>query len=450
MSDPFHTYDIRGVYGKALTDELAYKIGKAIVKKYNLKKIVIGHDHRLSSPSLFKNLANGITDMGCDVYSIGTTATPILYHVCVEKEFPIGIMITASHNPKEYNGFKVCTKDCQLITYDAGIKDVEELCKNIDQIKSPTKTKGKITSADENKEYAKYVADKIGKKGKLNKKYKIAIDTGNGVAGPIVKEILRHIPNIELTELYFELDGNYPNHEANPLVEKNNQKLSEIIKDKKLNIGFAFDGDADRCIVLDENGKSVPTDLLLCVMAEEELKKHKKGKFYYDLRFSKIVKEYIEKIGGTPVMLRVGNPFYKEKMRYEGGIAAAELSGHVFYQENHGLDDGFYHMAKILSYIDDLDKPISNLIEPFRKYHQSEEINNKVKDADIVLKEIKKKYKDAKISELDGVTVEYKTFWFNIRKSNTEPLVRLRLEADTKSLLDEKLKEVTGFIEKFK
>ena len=450
MSDPFHAYDIRGVYPTSINDEIAYKIGKAIAQKYKVSKIIIGHDHRNSSPALFKNLAKGLTEMGCDVTDIGNTATPILYHYTVKEKFPLGIMITASHNPKEYNGFKICTSEGQLITYEKGGHEIERIV-NENRFEHHGEP-GKIIRRDVLPEYISYLNSRMGK---LSRKYKIVVDTGNGVGGPIVHKIFEHNKDVELVEMYFDLDGNYPNHEANPLVSKNTKDLSERIVKEKADFGFAFDGDCDRCIFFDENGHVVNSDFALCMVAEEELKKHKGATFYYDLRFSKIIKEHVEELGGKAVMLKVGNPTYKEAMYFEkGGIAAAELSGHVFYKENFSLDDGFYHMIKMIGYIDDILNTKktglpSQIFGRFRKYHQSEEINNKVKDADTVIAEVKKKYHDGKISELDGVTVEYKDFWFNLRKSNTEPLVRLRLEANTKELLEKKTEEVVSFIKMF-
>lgn len=433
----FHKYDIRGVYGTEFTDELAYKIGKAIVQKFNVKKIVVGRDHRLSSPALFENFTKGATEMGCDVLSIGSTATPILYHVCVEENFDIGIMITASHNPKEYNGIKVCTKDSQLITFDKGLDVVEQLVEE-DHF-TPSEVPGNLEEKDVLDDYVKYITKNFKP---LKHTYTIAVDTGNGVAGPIVKKILDGIEGLDVTEMYYELDGNYPNHQANPLEAKNLKDISAMIKKKKAHFGFVFDGDADRCILMDNNGDVVNVDMLLCVIADEENKKSPGGTYYYDLRFSKIVKEHLEQLGCKAVMSEVGNAVYKEKLKYEGGFVAAELSGHVMFAENHGLDDGFYLMLKILNYVDDLEKPVADLVKPYKKYFQSEEINTKVENPDKILEHIKEVYKDKEILELDGVTVLDEHWWFNLRKSNTEPVVRMRVEANSKEQRDDKIKEL--------
>ncbi len=445
MADPFHAFDIRGVYGKDLTDELAYNIGRAIVKKFTLKKLVVGFDHRISSPAIFEQFSKGVTEMGCDVVSIGITSTSILYYECVKEQFDIGVMITASHNPKEYNGFKICTKDSQLITKDKGLSEIETLARAKEF--TSAETKGTITEKDVLPEYVEYI---LALKKPLRKTYKIVVDCGNGVAGPIVEAITKHYDNVEIVPLFFERDGTYPNHEANPLKMENLEDLSKKIVEVKADYGFAFDGDADRCMLMDNNGHVVNTDLLLCVIADIELKEHPGETIYYDLRFSKIVKEHIESLGGKPVMSKVGNAVYKEKMIYEGGLLAAELSAHVMYRDNHALDDGFYLMAKVINYIDEIGKPVDIMVEPYKKYVQSPEINNKVKNADDVLNAIKEKFSDAEISELDGVTVSYENYWFNVRKSNTEPVVRMRVEADTKELLDEKVAEMQAFIDTFK
>ncbi len=437
MSDPFHKYDIRGIYPSELSEELVYKIAKAIVHKFSLNKIVVGYDHRTSSPALFESFSKGATEMGCDVLSIGSTATPILYQVCVRGQYDIGVMITASHNPKEYNGLKICTKESQLVTSDKGLDEIKEIVEE-DDFELGDK-KGIVEEKDVLSEYASFVKKHLNA---LKKKYKVVVDTGNGVAGPVVKKILEDNNKVDLVELYFEPDGNYPNHEANPLKEENLEDLSKKITEEKADFGFAFDGDADRCILLDENGDVVNTDMLLCLIATEESKKNPESTFYYDLRFSKIVKEHIEALGCKAVMSEVGNAVYKEKLVFEGGLVAAELSGHVMYSENDCLDDGFYLMAKIFNYVDDLGKSVSDLIKPFKIYFQSPEINTKVKDADVVLKAIKEKYSNHEITELDGLTITDKKWWFNIRKSNTEPVIRMRIEADTKEILDEKKKEL--------
>ncbi|MFW5852438.1 MAG: phosphomannomutase/phosphoglucomutase [Nanoarchaeota archaeon] len=441
MGEPFHKYDIRGIYPKDLSEDLVYRIAKAIVKRFSLKRIIVGYDHRMSSPSLFESFSRGAADMGCDVLSIGSTATPILYHFCVKEKFDIGVMITASHNPKEYNGIKVCTKESQLITYDKGLSDVEGLA--VENKFPDADMKGKIETRDVLNEYVSFIIPLLSN---LKKNYKVVIDTGNGVAGPIVEKILNGIENIDVIPLFFELDGNYPNHEANPLKDENLVDLSKKIIETKSDFGFAFDGDGDRCILLDEKGEVVNTDILLCLIATEESKKNPGSTFYYDLRFSKIVKEHIESLGCKAVMSEVGNAVYKEKLVYEGGLVAAELSGHVMYSDNSCLDDGFYLMAKIFGYVDNLVGSVSKLVLPYKKYFQSPEINTKVKDANVAIEDVRAKYKDYEITEIDGVTITADNWWFNLRKSNTEPVVRMRVEADTKELLDEKIKELQNLL----
>lgn len=444
MADPFHAYDIRGIYGQDLTDDLAERIAKALVIKYKLTKVVVGFDHRTSSPTLFQAFAKGAMEMGCDVITIGSTATPILYHACVTGHFPMGVMITASHNPKEYNGFKICTDKSQLITYEKGLNEIEEMTK---QEFPDNEHPGKMMKMDILPQYLGHVL-KTAKP--LQKEYKIVVDCGNGVAGPIVQQILNKYPTLKVVPLYFEPDGDYPNHEANPLKPENLEDISQSIQDEAADFGFAFDGDADRCILIDDNGEVVNTDILLCVIADEENKVAPGGLYHYDLRFSKVVKEHLEELGCKASTSKVGNPYYKEKMIYEGGQVAAELSGHVMYKDNFSLDDGFYHMIKIMNYIDDLQTDVSEIVKPYKKYYQSPEINTKVRDADEVLAAVKSQFNTGRITELDGVTVEYEEFWFNIRKSNTEPVVRLRIEANTPGILDEQVEAMAKFFEEFK
>ena len=440
MTGIFHKYDIRGIYQKELTDLMAYKIGRAIAEHFSLDRVVVGHDHRNSSPALFKNLVKGFNSKNCNVLSVGNTATPILYRECINGDFPIGVMLTASHNPKEYNGFKISTNKGLLVTYGKGLEKIEELALNDDS--EPDDSEPEFESKDALTEYSKFIHNKISS---LSKEYSLVIDTGNGVAGPIVDSFLLNT-NFKVEKLYFELDGNYPNHEANPLKDENLEDIKTKVKEVNADVGFAFDGDADRCIVIDENGETINTDILLCLIATEEAKNNPGATFYYDLRFSKVVKEHIESLGCKAVMSEVGNAVYKEKLAQEGGLIAAELSGHVMFSENLCLDDGFFLMAKVIRYMDDLQKPLSELVEPFKKYYQSPEINLSVENPDNVLEKLKKEFSEYEISELDGVTVSSNEWWFNVRKSNTEPVVRMRIEAESKDVLNDKRKLLEEFL----
>ena len=441
MGGIFHKYDIRGVYQKELTDLMAFKIGRAIAEHFSLDRIVVGHDHRNSSPELFKNLVKGLNSKGCEVLSIGNTATPILYRECIDGDFPIGVMLTASHNPKEYNGFKICTGEGLLVTYGKGLETIEEVVNADDS--EPDDSEPRFETKDALTGYSQFIHEKLSS---LSRRYSLVIDTGNGVAGPIIESFLQNT-DLDVKKMFFELDGNYPNHEANPLKDENLKDIKNAVIEDKADVGFAFDGDADRCIVIDEKGETINTDMLLCLIATEESKKNPGATFYYDLRFSKVVKEHIESLGCKALMSEVGNAVYKEKLAKEGGLVAAELSGHVMFSENKCLDDGFFLMAKVLSYMDDLGKPISELIAPYKKYYQSPEINMKVTDAEKALNTMREKFAEYEMEELDGVTIKAEDWWFNLRKSNTEPVVRMRVEAEDKAMLDEKVGELKAILE---
>lgn len=440
MSEVFHKYDVRGRYPKDLDDVTAYRLAGAITMYFSIDKVVIGRDYRMSSPSLFENIVRGFNDAGVSVTYIGETATPVLYRECILGEFPVGVMITASHNPKEDNGFKICTPDGKLITKGKGLEKIEALVD--DDEGKPGNSQPIYEFKDPLDSYVSHIGDMLTK---IQTKFKVVIDTGNGVAGPILHRLMEHYSG-EVSKLFFEPDGNYPNHPANPLVEENLESLKRTVKEKDADVGFAFDGDGDRCIVIDEMGETINTDMLLCLIARMEGKDHPGAKIYYDLRFSRVVREEIEKWSCKPKVSEVGNAVYKEKLADKGGLLAAELSGHVMYAENHNIDDGFYLMAKVLTYMDRLQQPLSEVIAPYKKYFQTPEINIKTKDPTRVIDTIKDAYEGHEIEELDGITVYGEGWWFNIRKSNTEPLVRLRLEADEKGTLDQIRHEVENYI----
>ena len=445
MGGIFHKYDIRGIYQKELTGSLAFKIGRAIAEHFSLDRIVVGHDHRNSSPELFENLVKGLNSKGCKVLSIGNTATPILYRECIDGDFPIGVMLTASHNPKEYNGFKICTGEGLLVTYGKGLEKIEELVNADDS--EPDDSEPKFEEKDALTPYAEFICSVLSR---ANTDFRAVMDAGNGVAGPVIDKIMGMLaedPEEYVKRLYFEPDGNYPNHEANPLKDENLEDIKNAVVTNKADVGFAFDGDADRCIVIDEKGETINTDMLLCLIATEESKKIPGATFYYDLRFSKVVKEHIESLGCKALMSEVGNAVYKEKLAKEGGLVAAELSGHVMFSENKCLDDGFFLMAKVINYMADLGRPISELIAPYKKYYQSPEINMKVTDADKALRTMKEKFAEYDMEELDGVTIKAGDWWFNLRKSNTEPVVRMRVEAEDNVVLDEKVEELKSMLD---
>ncbi len=430
----FKEYDIRGVYPSELDEEMAYRIGHSIAKYLKSKKLAVGMDGRLSSPSLARALINGILDEGVDVVDIGLASTPMFYHSLVRLNLK-GIMVTASHNPKEYNGFKIVKENSMQLTYQQGIKQIENIFL---KTKFKIKKQGQLTKKEILNEYSDYSCNKFAANdySKLN----VIIDFSNGV-GALPKNVFDRlkIKNIKLAE---KIDGNFPKHPCNPMIKENVADLQKAVKKYKANAGIIFDGDADRVIFVDEKGGIVGADLAFILLAREALKHSNNKKCYYDLRFSKVVWDEIKKAGGKPVMMRVGNPFYKKALLLKDGVLAMELSGHIMYKDNYDIDDALYASLKMLAVLAKEKKKFSELIAPLKRYFQTDEINIKVKNKKDVLKRIEKKYKDCKIFKLDGISAYGKGFWFNIRESQTEPLLRLRVEADTKQLMSAVVKEI--------
>ncbi|MFW6230711.1 MAG: phosphomannomutase/phosphoglucomutase [Nanoarchaeota archaeon] len=439
MADVFHAYDIRGIYPDDLTDELAYKVGRALVEHFDPVTIVVGHDHRTSSPELHRALIEGITDQGADVIDIGFCSSPELYHANVTKQL-LGVMITASHNPKEYNGIKVNNYDGRMINYAGGLKDIEALVTKDDF--GEVNQKGKTKKEPHHEAYINHLRKHLHP---LKRPLKVVIDAGNGVAGPTVQTLLASVPGLSIIPLFFEPDGEYPNHPANPVELDNVVELSEKVRETGADFGAAFDGDADRCIFLDERGVPISPDIFFCAAIEQENQLQPEGTYYIDLWFTRAARELLEKFGCSYEILPLGAANLREKMVLDGGIAASETSGHVMFAENNNQDDGFFVLIKALNYLSDSSKTMSALIAPYQTYAGDKQ-NFTVDDPDAVLDKIRETFSDGEIEELDGISVSYPCWWFNVRKSNTEPLVRLRVEAETKKALEEKKKLLKIFL----
>ncbi|MFW5852439.1 MAG: phosphomannomutase/phosphoglucomutase [Nanoarchaeota archaeon] len=441
MANVFRTYDIRGIYPGDMNDELAYKVGRAIVKYFNVDSVALGHDHRLSSPSLHDSMIRGLLDQGADVFDLGMCSSPELYNYNVSNSV-IGIMITASHNPKEYNGIKVNNYDGRMINYAGGLDEIEKIVVGDD---FPLAGKrGNVTKVDYNDTYCDYLRDFLD----VKKKIKIVVDTGNGIAGPTVDKIFAKVKNVEILPLFFNPNGSYPNHPANPAELDNLVEISSKVRETNADFGVAFDGDADRCVFLDERGVPISPDLFFCVIADFESKRYPKGTFYFDLWFSKVVKERMKELGCDYQVLPLGAANFREKLVLEGGVAASEISAHIMFSENYCQDDGFFAMIKAINYYSSSNKTMSAFIAPYMIYF-SDMKNIRVEIPDQVIDKIIQIYSDdenAKMYELDGITVEFADYWFNIRKSNTEPLLRLRIEADTRELLESKMNELVKII----
>jgi phosphomannomutase len=444
-SSIFKAYDIRGIYPDDLNEKVAYLVGRAVVAFTGAKAVVIGHDVRSSSDPLVKAVIKGVTDQGADAVDIGISSTPMLnFSVAAYDEYEAGIMITASHNPKEYNGLKMCYGNALPIGGDTGMAEIKKLV-----------TEGKFAEGQKGKAIKKNILDAYVKKVfslvDVNeiKPLKVVIDAGNSVGAISLPEIFKKIP-CKLIPLYFELDGNFPNHEANPLKEETLVDLKKKVLEEEADLGVAMDGDADRIGFVDEKGQTVRGDLIEALVAKELLKEKPGELVLYDVRSSQVIKEEVEKAGGRAEMCRVGHALIKKQMWDSGALFAGEFSSHFYYRDFYKVESGDLTMLKIFEIISQAGKPFSEIVAPLLRYSHSGEINFKVADKEGVMKELEKKYgRGAKeISHLDGIRLDFPDWWFNVRPSNTEPLLRLNLEAKTKELMEEKKKELEKIIRK--
>jgi phosphomannomutase len=433
----FRAYDVRGIYPSELNEEVASEIGKIFVGYTKAKKVAIGRDCRLSSPSIFRALTRGITDSGSDVYDIGKVPTECVYFSVGFYGYDAGIMITASHNPKEYNGLKMVKKNGEFVRGS-------EIGKEFGKMKFPkTKKKGKIRKLDVWQDYLEHIFS-FAKIEKIMP-YKIVIDAGNGMAGSVIPLLEKKLP-IKIISLNFNLDGNFPAHSPNPLAKGTTLQISQKIKKLGADFGFIFDGDADRIFLLDEKGNLIPGDVALLLVAKYFLKKNSGLAVVYNLISSKAVPEFIKKWGGRPILSPVGFVNIREKMRKEDAIMGGELSGHYCFKGNFYSDSAFIAFLILVQLISEGGKKVSEITSPLSPYFKSPEINFKIKEKEAVLDEIKKRYSDAKRLYLDGITAEYDDWWFNLRPSQTEPILRLVLEAKTKKLFEKKKKELIELI----
>ncbi|MEA3398674.1 MAG: phosphomannomutase/phosphoglucomutase [Patescibacteria group bacterium] len=439
----FKAYDIRGIYPEDINEETVYNIGRAIIAFTGAKKIVVGKDIRNSSDALEKKLIAGITDQGADVIKIGVSSTPLIYHASGKLDVDVGIIITASHNPAEYNGLKLCRRNAVPIGEGTGMEEIKALSINA-EFNNP-KSKGKIEENHEiKKEYLEYIAGFINKSNFQQKK--IVIDFANAM-GILDKPVYENIKTIAAPiYLYDNYDGNFPSHEPNPLKARTLKNLQDKVIENSADFGVSYDGDADRVGFIDETGEIVPMDYITALIAKEVLKKHPGGLVLIDLRSSNTVREYIEAAGGRVDLCRVGHSLIKKQMRDEGAIFAGELSGHYYFDENFKAEISTLAVIMIINLLNETGKKLSELTAELKKYFHSGEINSEVKNKDEIMLKLKEKYKDGKLNELDGIRIDYADWWFNIRPSNTEPKLRLNLEAKTKELMEQKKEKLLNII----
>jgi len=439
--DIFKSYDIRGIYPSELNEDIARSIGRAFADFLDAPTIAIGRDMRLSSEPLFRALADGITMQGADVVDLGLTTTDELYFAVGHFGYPGGVMITASHNPKQYNGFKLCRADAVPLASDTGVFAIRDLVQADRFVAAPKR--GQITAKDALPAFAQHCLSFIDVAA--IKPLTIAIDAGNGMAGLVVPAIFKHLP-VKLIPLYFELDGSFPNHPASPIEPENMVELQKAVVSHGADLGAAFDGDADRVFITDEHGTLVGGDMVTALVARNLLRRKPGATILYNLICSRTVPEVIKRNGGVPVRTRVGHSYIKAIMREQNAIFGGEHSGHFYFRDNYYADSGLIALLVLLELISLEGKPVSELLKPLDSRVRSGEINSQVADAPAKLAALERRYADAQQDHLDGLTIQYPTWWANVRPSNTEPLLRLNVEADDPATLAAKRDELLSII----
>jgi phosphomannomutase len=441
MAGIFKAYDIRGLYPDEIDEETAKKIGFAFARFLEGSHIVIGRDMRDSSLALSEAFANGALSAGADVYNVGMATTPMLYYAIIDGKFDGGAMISASHLGAQYNGIKLCRQEAIPLSGDSGLPEVERLTGQAGEL--PAKT-GHQHTLDFLDSYVGALVQFVENPQPL----KIVVDAGNGMGGLDAPLFFDYFPEYQVVPMYMEIDGDFPNHVPNPAIAANTQALQRRVLAEKADVGIAFDGDGDRCGFIDEQGHRVPADLVIAVLAEHFLHKQPGATILYDLRASRVVPERIRELGGNPVMTRVGHSYIKQKMREVDGVFAGELSGHYYYQEMGTIDSGILSMISMLNVLALKGVPLSQIIQPLQRYARSGEINIEVQDAERVFQDLEEAYEDGEQTHLDGLTVTYPHWWFNLRKSHTEPVVRLVVEAEDKDTLQKEQDRLLSIIRK--
>jgi phosphomannomutase len=444
--DIFKAYDVRGVYPGEVNEAAARAIGSGFVAYLGAKRIAVGRDMRLSSPALAAAFIDGATAQGADVVDYGMIPTDMLYFAVAADGHDGGVEITASHNPKQYNGLKMVEKEARPLSGDAGISDIRDMIA-ANRVPAPAARGGQVTQADALDRYVEHVLSFIDPS--IVKPFNVVLDAGSGMGGLVGPKLFERLP-CRTTRLCFEIDGRFPNHESNPLIEENRRDIVEEVIKQKADIGIAWDGDADRCFFIDGSGEFVSGDFVTALLAEAFLLRHPGASVVYDLRASHAVRDTVARYGGTALMNRVGHAFIKQRMRESDSIFGGEVTGHYYFRDNYFCDNGFIPALLMLELMSKKGQSLSELLAPLReKYFISGEINTKLGGMDAVpatLGRIAARYGDGSQATLDGLSVEYADWHFNVRPSNTEPLLRLNLEAKTPETMAARRDEVLAMI----
>jgi phosphomannomutase len=440
----FKAYDVRGLYPSQLDEDGAYRIGRAYVEHFEPRTIAVGRDMRLSSPSMAAAAVEGAADGGSDVLDIGLVGTEMVYHAVGELGLEGGICVTASHNPAEYTGMKIVRRGALPVGGDSGLEEVRDRARA---------GFGPVTRRGEGREenvWPSFV-DKVLSFVDANavRPLRVVVDAANGMAGVMLPPVLERLPQLDVVRSHFEPDGTFPNHEPNPLLPENREFIVRKTIEERADLGVAFDGDGDRCFFVDDTGEFVPGDFVTALLAESVLEHEPGARVIYDVRASRAVPETIERAGGVPLVNRVGHAFIKQRMRKEDATFAGEVSAHYYFREFSQADSGVVPFLLMVELLSRRQEKLSQLLAPYReRFFLTGEINTPVEDVPLKLQELKERYaaEGARVSHLDGISVDFDDWHFNVRPSNTEPLLRLNLEAFSKERMEEKRDEVLALI----
>jgi phosphomannomutase len=442
----FKAYDIRGLYPSEIDEDIARDIGRGFVAYLGARRIGVTRDMRLSSPGIAMAFIEGARAQGADVVDYGMAPTDMLYFAVVSDRLEGGAQITASHNPKAYNGIKMVREGAAALSGDAGLGEIRDMIVS-DRLPPPAERRGSLASRNVLPEYIEKVMSFIDPG--IIKPFNAVLDAGSGMAGLVAPELFDRLP-CTTTRLCFTIDGNFPTHEANPLIEENRRDITAEVIRQRADVGIAWDGDADRCFFLDGTGDFISGDFITALLAEAFLLKYPGATVIYDLRASRAVRDVVERMGGRALMNRVGHAFIKQRMRHEDAVFAGEVTGHYYFRDYFYADNGFIPALLILELMSKKNKSLRDLLQPLReRYFISGEINTKLASMSEVpakLQAIESRYKDAEITKMDGVSVDYPDWHFNVRASNTEPLMRLNLEATSPEVMEQKRNEVLHVI----
>ena len=437
----FKAYDIRGIYPDQLNEDAAERIGRAFAGWVKAERILIGRDCRLSSPSLCDAFVDGVTRSGVGIVDIGLSTTDMVYFASGRLSLP-GTMFTASHNPAQYNGIKLCRPGAAPVGEESGLKEIRSLAEAGGN-GSPAVSPGTVEQRDMVEEYLEHLltfAD-VERLSPLT----VAADAANGMAGLVVPALFERLP-LKLVPLYMELDGTFPNHPADPIEPENQRDLQAAVREAGADLGLAFDGDADRVFLVDEDAEGVSGSLVTALVAKGMLERYPGATILHNLICSWVVPETIRQYGGVPVRTRVGHSFIKQIMAETGAVFGGEHSGHYYFRDHYNADSGLVATMVVLDQMSKAGQPLSELLKPFRRYSASGEINSAVRDQTAAMEAVAAAYRDGRVDRLDGLTVQFDDWWFNLRPSNTEPLLRLNAEARAPELLEEKTAEVLDLV----